>query len=62
MAASTPSDHIHRSPRLTQVLEKVADRLGDRICWAGTVLDTETARTALLAGPSSWCRRRSAWT
>ncbi len=38
-------------PRATHVLETVADRLGDKILLgAGTVLDTETARAALLAG------------
>lgn len=38
-------------PGAVSVLEKVADRLGDRILLgAGTVLDTETARTAILAG------------
>ena len=38
-------------PRATRVLEKVADRIGSRILlWAGTVLDTETCRTAILAG------------
>jgi 2-dehydro-3-deoxyphosphogluconate aldolase/(4S)-4-hydroxy-2-oxoglutarate aldolase len=38
-------------PRAIQVLEQVADRLGDRILLgAGTVLDTETARAAILAG------------
>lgn len=38
-------------PRATQVLEKVADRLGDRVLLgAGTVLDPETARQAILAG------------
>jgi 2-dehydro-3-deoxyphosphogluconate aldolase/(4S)-4-hydroxy-2-oxoglutarate aldolase len=38
-------------PRAHRVLEQVADRLGDRIVLgAGTVLDPETARTALLAG------------
>jgi 2-dehydro-3-deoxyphosphogluconate aldolase / (4S)-4-hydroxy-2-oxoglutarate aldolase len=38
-------------PRVTQVLEKVASRLGSRILLgAGTVLDAETARTAILAG------------
>jgi 2-dehydro-3-deoxyphosphogluconate aldolase/(4S)-4-hydroxy-2-oxoglutarate aldolase len=38
-------------PRADRVLEQVADRLGDKILLgAGTVLDTETARTALLAG------------
>ncbi len=38
-------------PQAHKVLERVADRLGDRILLgAGTVLDTETARTALLAG------------
>jgi 2-dehydro-3-deoxyphosphogluconate aldolase/(4S)-4-hydroxy-2-oxoglutarate aldolase len=38
-------------PRAMQVLEKVADKLGSRILLgAGTVLDTETARLALLAG------------
>jgi 2-dehydro-3-deoxyphosphogluconate aldolase/(4S)-4-hydroxy-2-oxoglutarate aldolase len=38
-------------PRAHKVLERVADRLGDKILLgAGTVLDTETARTALLAG------------
>jgi 2-dehydro-3-deoxyphosphogluconate aldolase/(4S)-4-hydroxy-2-oxoglutarate aldolase len=38
-------------PKADQVLQKVADRLGDRVLLgAGTVLDTETARTALLSG------------
>ena len=38
-------------PAAHRVLEKVAERLGDRIVLgAGTVLDPETARTALLAG------------
>src|SRR5947208_4129466 len=38
-------------PRATQVLEKVAAKLGSRILLgAGTVLDTETARTAILSG------------
>jgi 2-dehydro-3-deoxyphosphogluconate aldolase/(4S)-4-hydroxy-2-oxoglutarate aldolase len=38
-------------PKAARVIEQVADRLGDRILLgAGTVLDTETARTALLAG------------
>jgi 2-dehydro-3-deoxyphosphogluconate aldolase/(4S)-4-hydroxy-2-oxoglutarate aldolase len=38
-------------PRATQVLEKVAAKLGNRILLgAGTVLDPETARTAILAG------------
>jgi len=38
-------------PRAHKVLEQVADRLGDKILLgAGTVLDAETARTALLAG------------
>jgi 2-dehydro-3-deoxyphosphogluconate aldolase/(4S)-4-hydroxy-2-oxoglutarate aldolase len=38
-------------PRAQQVLEQVADRLGDKIVLgAGTVLDPETARTAILAG------------
>jgi len=38
-------------PHATRVLEKVADRLGDKVLLgAGTVLDTETARAALLAG------------
>ena len=38
-------------PRAVQVLEKVAEKLGDRILLgAGTVLDAETCRTALLAG------------
>src|SRR5436309_2227122 len=38
-------------PRATQVLEKVAENLGSRILLgAGTVLDTQTARTAILAG------------
>jgi 2-dehydro-3-deoxyphosphogluconate aldolase/(4S)-4-hydroxy-2-oxoglutarate aldolase len=38
-------------PRATQVLEKVAAKLGDRILLgAGTVLDAETARAAILAG------------
>ena len=38
-------------PRAVQVLEKVADKLGNRILLgAGTVLDAETCRIALLAG------------
>ncbi len=38
-------------PGAHKVLEQVADRLGDKILLgAGTVLDPETARTALLAG------------
>ena len=38
-------------PGAIRVIEQVADRLGDRILLgAGTVLDAETARTALLAG------------
>ncbi|MGE0606709.1 MAG: bifunctional 4-hydroxy-2-oxoglutarate aldolase/2-dehydro-3-deoxy-phosphogluconate aldolase [Pirellulales bacterium] len=38
-------------PQAHKVLEKVADRLGDRILLgAGTVLDTETARMAFLSG------------
>jgi len=38
-------------PRAHKVVEQVADRLGDKILLgAGTVLDPETARTALLAG------------
>lgn len=38
-------------PRAHRVLEQVADRLGDKVLLgAGTVLDAETARIALLAG------------
>lgn len=38
-------------PRAEKVLEKVTDRLGDQVLLgAGTVLDSETARVALLAG------------
>ncbi len=38
-------------PKAVQVLERVLDKLGDRVLLgAGTVLDTETARAALLAG------------
>jgi 2-dehydro-3-deoxyphosphogluconate aldolase / (4S)-4-hydroxy-2-oxoglutarate aldolase len=38
-------------PRAHQVLERVTERLGDRILLgAGTVLDPETARIALLSG------------
>jgi 2-dehydro-3-deoxyphosphogluconate aldolase/(4S)-4-hydroxy-2-oxoglutarate aldolase len=38
-------------PRAERVLEQVADRLGDKVLLgAGTVLDPETARVALLAG------------
>lgn len=38
-------------PRAYRVLEEVADRLGGKILLgAGTVLDPETARTAILAG------------
>lgn len=38
-------------PNALRVLEEVADRMGDRILLgAGTVLDSETARIAILAG------------
>ena len=38
-------------PRATQVLEKVAGKLGNRVLLgAGTVLDPETARAAILSG------------
>ncbi len=38
-------------PKAAQVLEQVASRLGDRVLLgAGTVLDSETARIALLSG------------
>jgi 2-dehydro-3-deoxyphosphogluconate aldolase/(4S)-4-hydroxy-2-oxoglutarate aldolase len=38
-------------PRATQVLEKVAAKLGSRVLMgAGTVLDAETARIAMLSG------------
>src|SRR6185503_9872773 len=38
-------------PRATTVLEKVAVKLGSRVLMgAGTVLDTETARAAILSG------------
>lgn len=38
-------------PRAVHVLERVADQLGDQVLLgAGTVLDTETARAAMLAG------------
>src|SRR4029450_2312932 len=38
-------------PRAARVIEKVADKLGSRILLgAGTVLDPETARAAILAG------------
>jgi 2-dehydro-3-deoxyphosphogluconate aldolase / (4S)-4-hydroxy-2-oxoglutarate aldolase len=38
-------------PRAHQVLERVSERLGDRILLgAGTILDPETARIALLSG------------
>jgi 2-dehydro-3-deoxyphosphogluconate aldolase/(4S)-4-hydroxy-2-oxoglutarate aldolase len=38
-------------PKAQRVLEQVADRLGDKILLgAGTVLDSETARVALLSG------------
>jgi 2-dehydro-3-deoxyphosphogluconate aldolase/(4S)-4-hydroxy-2-oxoglutarate aldolase len=38
-------------PDAVQVLRRVADRLGDRVLLgAGTVLDSETARAAILAG------------
>jgi 2-dehydro-3-deoxyphosphogluconate aldolase/(4S)-4-hydroxy-2-oxoglutarate aldolase len=38
-------------PKAHQVLERVADALGDKVLLgAGTVLDTETCRTAILAG------------
>lgn len=38
-------------PQADKIIEKVAERLGDRVLLgAGTVLDTETARIALLSG------------
>lgn len=38
-------------PKAASIIEKVADRLGDKILLgAGSVLDAETARTAMLAG------------
>ena len=38
-------------PRADQILRQLTDKLGDRVLLgAGTVLDTETARIALLAG------------
>jgi 2-dehydro-3-deoxyphosphogluconate aldolase/(4S)-4-hydroxy-2-oxoglutarate aldolase len=38
-------------PRAARVLEQVADEVGDQVLLgAGTVLDTETARAAMLAG------------
>jgi 2-dehydro-3-deoxyphosphogluconate aldolase / (4S)-4-hydroxy-2-oxoglutarate aldolase len=38
-------------PRAARVIEKMADKLGSRVLLgAGTVLDTETARAAFLAG------------
>ena len=38
-------------PRAIRVMEKLADTLGDKVLLgAGTVLDAETARAALLAG------------
>jgi len=38
-------------PHALQVIEQVADRLGDKlVLGAGTVLDAETARAAILAG------------
>lgn len=38
-------------PKAHRILEQVADRIGDKLLLgAGTVLDTETARVALLAG------------
>ncbi len=38
-------------PRAIQVMEKLADQLGDSVLLgAGTILDTETARAAILAG------------
>ena len=38
-------------PKAARVLERVADELGDQVLLgAGTVLDPETARTAMLAG------------
>lgn len=49
-------------PKAAQVIEQVADRIGDQVLLgAGTVLDAETARTALLAGAEfvvSPCVRR----
>ena len=45
--------------RVARVLETVADRLGDRVLFgAGTVLDPETARVALLAGAIHCCADR----
>jgi len=41
-------------PGAIRALEKVADQFGDKIVLgAGTVLDPETARACMLAGPSS---------
>lgn len=38
-------------PKAHKVLEQVADALGDKVLLgAGTVLDTETCRTAILSG------------
>lgn len=38
-------------PKATQVLERVTERLGNKVLLgAGTVLDTETARAAILSG------------
>ena len=38
-------------PHAIQVMEKVADKFGDKVLLgAGTILDTETCRAALLAG------------
>ena len=55
-------------PRAAKVLEKVADAIGDRILLgAGTVLDAETCRIALLAGAlvaiplGLWLERRRRW-
>jgi len=46
-------------PRATQVLEKVAAKLGSRVLLgAGTVLDAETARGAILSVRSLLFHRR----
>lgn len=38
-------------PRILKILEQLADKIGDRVLLgAGTVLDTESARAAILAG------------
>ena len=49
-------------PNAVQVIQEVNRRIGDKILLgAGTVLDTETARAAILAGANLLCLRQLMW-